>query len=73
MPLYSFIEVRKWVSEVAQQHGVELSNRKCKDVAYLWITEQELVHDGVAGDLRLHSDPTGDKAVKRLLSILQPA
>lgn len=73
MSLYRFTDVRKWVAETAREFDVKLSNRKCKEVASAWIIEREMEWDGVGGDLQLHSDPTGDLAVKRLLVLMGAA
>jgi len=70
MPAYSFVEVRKWIAEVAAEHGIKLSGRRIKAVAGQWMVQSELEIDGVANDIRLHSDPTGDEATKRLLTLL---
>lgn len=71
MPAYSFIEVRTWVRETAALYGLHLSSRRCKNVAYRWIIEQELALDGETMNPLTHSDPTGAAATQQLLTIMR--
>lgn len=70
---FAFVEVRKWVADVAASDGVRLSSRHAKAVARQWITQAECDLDGESTDIRLHSDPTGEAAVRNVLALIRQA
>jgi hypothetical protein len=66
----SFVEARKLVALIADEHGVKLSNRKCKAVAAELATQQQMLEDGEASGSLHYKDPTGDAAVRRVLALI---
>lgn len=74
MSAYSFVEVRKYIAEVATTHGINVSSRRIKAVAGQWITQSEQELDGdTGGRTILYADPTGDAAVENVLALLRAA
>lgn len=60
----TFIEVKRWILEAAQEMGAEMSVRKAKGLAGDYLTAMD-ADPTLRYSVLTYSDPTGEAAVRR--------